>query len=392
MSLKAVAEASGAVWDREKSNPDKRDWWSCCPLHAEDTPSFHVVEGAGGRPDLFKCFGCGAAGSVVDFIMMRDGVRAVEALARLADGWNIPRPSDSEMRRRRAENTARIAADHDGARRSEDNAAWAEARRIGAVRLWQGCTTGPAAMLATYLAARGLSPARLVAYFGDWPGDIAYHPNLRHFLDRQNRKTEPPVHEGPAMVGRIGPAAEMIGVHRTWIAADGRARYGTAAGSLDGRKVAKKLLGKPGAMKGASILMGAPSPVAVLGEGIESALAAALILEPGGARAISGISRDWITPDAHGSIAWSPPAGTRRLVIAAEGDGRSGKPGRESPAELAQRLYSTAARHWRDQGLDVRLCVPDRAWDVSRDYADEAAERWGAAVCGGHDALGVCDA
>jgi hypothetical protein len=35
-----------------------------CPFHADDTPSLHV---GGPQPELWKCFGCGAGGSVIAF-------------------------------------------------------------------------------------------------------------------------------------------------------------------------------------------------------------------------------------------------------------------------------------------------------------------------------------
>jgi len=58
------------------------DFWACCPFHAEDTPSFHV------RADLgvFKCFGCGASGDVIAFVMLIHGISFVEALKRLQAG------------------------------------------------------------------------------------------------------------------------------------------------------------------------------------------------------------------------------------------------------------------------------------------------------------------
>ena len=38
---------------------------ACCPFHNEKTPSFSVSPSKG----IFKCFGCGKAGSAVTFIM-----------------------------------------------------------------------------------------------------------------------------------------------------------------------------------------------------------------------------------------------------------------------------------------------------------------------------------
>jgi DNA primase len=41
------------------------EWKACCPFHVDRTPSFTIY--AGDR--RFKCFGCGAQGDVLDFLM-----------------------------------------------------------------------------------------------------------------------------------------------------------------------------------------------------------------------------------------------------------------------------------------------------------------------------------
>ena len=41
------------------------NWVACCPFHNEKTPSFYVSPSKG----IYKCFGCGKAGSVVGFFM-----------------------------------------------------------------------------------------------------------------------------------------------------------------------------------------------------------------------------------------------------------------------------------------------------------------------------------
>ena len=52
-----------------------------CPFHAEKTPSFMVNEELG----LYKCFGCGAGGDVINFLMEIEGIDFIEALTRLAE-------------------------------------------------------------------------------------------------------------------------------------------------------------------------------------------------------------------------------------------------------------------------------------------------------------------
>src|SRR2546430_16546476 len=57
-----------------------RDWKGLCPFHGEKTPSFYVV------PDkkMFHCFGCGASGDAIKFVMQVEGRSFREAGEQLA--------------------------------------------------------------------------------------------------------------------------------------------------------------------------------------------------------------------------------------------------------------------------------------------------------------------
>jgi len=56
-----------------------------CPFHNEKTPSFTVSPAKG----IYKCFGCGKAGSAVSFMMDHEHYTYPEALKYLADKYNI---------------------------------------------------------------------------------------------------------------------------------------------------------------------------------------------------------------------------------------------------------------------------------------------------------------
>lgn len=56
-----------------------------CPFHNEKTPSFSVSASKG----IYKCFGCGKGGDVVNFIMEHEHYNYVEALRYLAKKYNI---------------------------------------------------------------------------------------------------------------------------------------------------------------------------------------------------------------------------------------------------------------------------------------------------------------
>src|SRR6266566_3012210 len=70
-----------------------KDYKACCPFHQEKSPSFTV------SPDkqFYYCFGCGAHGTVIGFLMEYERmsfVEAVEDLARRA-GMEIPKEAGS---------------------------------------------------------------------------------------------------------------------------------------------------------------------------------------------------------------------------------------------------------------------------------------------------------
>lgn len=56
-----------------------------CPFHGEKTPSFVVSE----RKQIFTCFGCGASGDVLTFVMKHYNLDFTQALEKLASDYNI---------------------------------------------------------------------------------------------------------------------------------------------------------------------------------------------------------------------------------------------------------------------------------------------------------------
>jgi len=74
-----------------------RDWKGLCPFHGEKTPSFYVV------PDkkMFHCFGCGASGDALKFVMQTEGRSFREAVEQLATeaGVDLTPPDPEEARR-----------------------------------------------------------------------------------------------------------------------------------------------------------------------------------------------------------------------------------------------------------------------------------------------------
>ena len=79
-----------------------RELTGLCPFHNEKTPSFTVSEEKG----FFHCFGCGAHGDVIGFVMRQEGLSFPEAVERLAGeaGLEVPRstPEEREAAKRAA--------------------------------------------------------------------------------------------------------------------------------------------------------------------------------------------------------------------------------------------------------------------------------------------------
>ena len=73
-----------------KLKKNGRDYTGLCPFHKEKSPSFHVNQ----EKQLFHCFGCGAGGNLVQFVMKAEGLDFVEALKLMADRAGIILPED----------------------------------------------------------------------------------------------------------------------------------------------------------------------------------------------------------------------------------------------------------------------------------------------------------
>ncbi len=74
-------------------------WKGCCPFHGEKSPSFYVYD------DHYHCFGCGAHGDAISFVMQSQGFSFMEAVTQLAGeaGLEVPKssPEAAEAERRR---------------------------------------------------------------------------------------------------------------------------------------------------------------------------------------------------------------------------------------------------------------------------------------------------
>ncbi|MEJ2441184.1 MAG: DNA primase [Gammaproteobacteria bacterium] len=71
-----------------------REYEACCPFHGEKTPSFKVSP----TKQFYHCFGCGAHGTAVGFLMEYDHLGFVEAIEELAKQAGVPVPYEQGQR------------------------------------------------------------------------------------------------------------------------------------------------------------------------------------------------------------------------------------------------------------------------------------------------------
>jgi DNA primase catalytic core len=90
VSLVRLAESQGYALVKQG-----KDFALCCPFHADKTPSCVITP----KSNLFNCFGCGAGGSVIDWVMKTQGVsfrHAVELLKNDIGAASSPLAANSD--------------------------------------------------------------------------------------------------------------------------------------------------------------------------------------------------------------------------------------------------------------------------------------------------------
>lgn len=101
--LRSRISLSGLIGRSVKLVRRGREFAGLCPFHHEKTPSFYVVE----DKSFFHCFGCGAHGDVIGFVMRNDNLDFIEAIEKLAGeaGLAVPRATPQERERAQQQKT-----------------------------------------------------------------------------------------------------------------------------------------------------------------------------------------------------------------------------------------------------------------------------------------------
>ena len=134
-----------------------------CPLHNDKkTPSFSI------SPDkqLFHCFGCGAGGNAIHFVMAKDGLDFMDALKLLAERANVPFPDTRSP-------SGQSAAKHDKKKRMY------EINKTAARFFFDTLRSEKGKAGLNYFKNRGINPATIkrfgLGYAPDsWDGLLGY--------------------------------------------------------------------------------------------------------------------------------------------------------------------------------------------------------------------------
>ena len=70
--------------------PKGKEHIACCPFHGEKTPSFTVSP----EKQFYHCFGCGAHGTAISFLMEHEGLQFIEAVETLASQLGLQVPTE----------------------------------------------------------------------------------------------------------------------------------------------------------------------------------------------------------------------------------------------------------------------------------------------------------
>ena len=88
------ADIVDVVGSRVPLKKKGKEYTACCPFHHEKSPSFFVSP----EKQFYHCFGCGAHGTVLGFLMAHDRLDFVEAVETLAAqmGMEVPREGENQ--------------------------------------------------------------------------------------------------------------------------------------------------------------------------------------------------------------------------------------------------------------------------------------------------------
>jgi hypothetical protein len=265
-------------------------WMVRCPAHDDHTPSLSIAIAKGGKL-LIRCHaGC----------EQRDVIAALQALGL----WDATGPHGAQ--RRRTYRPEAVAAPHPDTRE----------RTQAALTIWQASRSAEGTLAESYLASRSLHLPP--------PAALRFHGGLKH----------PSGGVWPAMVALVmcGTDDAPLAIHRTFLARDGSGKAPV--------EPAKMMLGP---CRGGVVRFADPGEVLMVGEGIETCLAA---MQATG-------HPTWAALSTSGLRTLDLPRDARDVIVLADGD----EPGEAAAQDCALR--------WKREGRRVRIARPPHGMDFN---------------------------
>ena len=264
-------------------------WMARCPAHDDHTPSLSIRDAEDNKV-LVRCHaGC-------------DQERVITAL-RTRGLWTENSPHSLSRIARRT--SVERKGDQDDANRS-----------AAALAIWQFAQPARGTPVETYIAARGIDLPP--------PDVLRFHASLKH----------PSGGIWPTMVALVtnGTDGTPVAIHRTYLARDGGGKA-----PIDPQKM---MLGP---CRGGAVRLAEPCDVLMVGEGVETCLAA---MQACGHPAWSALSTS-------GLRSLDLPTNVRDVIVLADGDEAGGAAARD------------CALRWKRQGRRVRIARPPQGMDFN---------------------------
>ncbi len=168
--LIARSDVADVVGEYVHLTPKGGNMWGLCPFHTEKTPSFSVSRDR----QIYKCFGCGKGGGVINFIMEMEHLSYPDAIRHLAKrlGMEVPETAGNGEGRKKYQRAveankeaARFYHDYMKSPGGEAVRAYIAQRRISpkfATRFGLGAAPGEWDALTKALTAKGFSKMELI--------------------------------------------------------------------------------------------------------------------------------------------------------------------------------------------------------------------------------------
>lgn len=279
------------TWDRKKTQSARGDWWACCPIHGEKSPSFHCEDKKG----RYYCFGCGISGSHFQFLKEVGGLSFQQAVVEVARAAGVPLPDAKPMtdEEKRAYAVKMREREEAQKKREAEAAREKQGRVLSAGQIWKQTKPLKGTLAEAYLDWRfpGLAPKDET--------ELRFHPALEINPDH------PSGDRWPALIARVSDRnGHGVAIWRIYLARDGAGKMPTKAGGS-----AKLGYGPAG---GGAVRMGGVAKMIGICEGIETGLAI---------RKLGFTYPIWPCLSTSGIIGFQIPDGVETIVVFPDPDG-----------------------------------------------------------------------